>query len=128
MEESHRSEVNEKRVEFWNNSRIRMNKLLAANGVLLIVLCAFIFAFVLPPTGEIPIIGLYFFLYATSIYIVYIGVINFLFLLIEILDRTLVKIDDLRKKNILFSVYLRISLGVPFLYPLLLLTMYYLDK
>lgn len=71
--------VNEQRLEFWNNSRFRLNKSLAVSGLLVIVLCAVIFAFVLPPSDEIAV-NIYFFLIAMVIYLAYLAAINLLFL------------------------------------------------
>ena len=126
MQEITRHNTNEERLVWWNSSRIRLNKALALGGLLVIVFCALIFGFVFKPSDDIPPINIFFFLIASVVYLFYFAVINVLFILLEVIDRTFIKSENLELRNKLLLQFRSVTFGIPFLYPAFLLIMNYL--
>jgi hypothetical protein len=126
MQEMTEHKVNAERFQWWNDSRHTLNKGLVVGGLIVIIACALIFAFVLPPSDDIPQINFYFFLLALIVYTVYLAIVNLLFLIVEMLDRVYSVNNSLRVRMTLFNYFYWILIFVPFIYPAFLLTMFYL--
>jgi len=114
------------RVNWWNSSRFKLNKGLCYSGVVVIVVSGIIFEFLIEHSSDNPRFSLAYFLISTMLCIFYFGLINMVFMLIEILDRTYSLDCDLKIRNAWFNVFFWVALTVPFICPIFLLTMVFL--
>ena len=123
MQESIIQYTYEERVKWWNDSRYKLNKGLFFDGVTVILVCGLIFEFLMTHSSDNPRMSIGYFLIASVIYIFYFGLINLVFILVEILDRTYSENNNLKTRNALFKVFFWVVLSIPVLYPIFLLTM-----
>ncbi len=111
------------KVDNWNKARNRLNKALFISGIFVVVICALIYFLTNQAVGDAFQTILIFIVIAFAIYLVYVGIVNLFFLLIEIVDRYLYKSSESRLLNRIFIWFFWISLSLAYIYPILLLTM-----
>ena len=111
------------RMKWWNNSRYELNKGLMFGGLTVILVSGIIFQFLMTNSSDNPGMSAGYFLFALVVYIFYLGIVNLIFIVIEMFDRTFSKDDNLKTRNKLFRVFFWLVLTIPFIYPIFLLTM-----
>lgn len=126
MQENILPDTFKERVKWWNSSRYKLNKGLFFGGVIVILISGLIFEFFMAHSSDNPRMSLGYFLIASVVYILYFGLINLIFLVIEIIDRTYSISDSLTIRNTLLKIFFYLALTIPFLYPIFLLTMAFL--
>lgn len=102
--------------EWWNDYRQKSNKILLGAGLITILFTSILFYFIDNSVFEC----LWVILYGIILYSVYIGTINFLFLLFEFADRQLGSEMNLNEKQPMSNYVIYIAIVIPLFYPIFL--------
>ena len=125
MSENIFTETYEDRVKWWNSSRYNLNKGLLFGGLSVIVVSGLIFEFLMSHSSDNPRFSLGYLLIASVIYIFYIGLINMIYFLMELLDRTYIKNNKLTYRIQYYKILFWAFTLFPFIYPIFILTLRY---
>ncbi|MCW3102123.1 MAG: hypothetical protein JWO09_563 [Bacteroidetes bacterium] len=102
---------------WWTNKRLHLNKGLLVAGLLAILFTCVLF-YVLDRSV---MLGVMIFPIGVVILLIYISVMNFVFVLLEAIDRQFIKSADTGRREILFRCLFWLAMILPFLYPVFIL-------
>ncbi|MCW3071521.1 MAG: hypothetical protein JWO44_1411 [Bacteroidetes bacterium] len=105
------------KADWWTNKRLTLNKGLLVAGVLVIVFTLVVFyaldrsflSFIVFPVGAV-------------VFLIYTAAMNFLFILLEMIDRQFIKGFEIKRREIIFRCLFWLAIVFPFLYPVFILS------
>ena len=106
-------------ISWWSDKRNKLNSGVRWSGIFSILISVIVFR-IRDTSLQINLQTLFI---ALFIYILYIGIINFLILIFELIDRQFQIRFITSKKEILFLSFYYFSLTLPFLYPLFIISL-----
>ncbi len=102
-----------KKYEWWDIKRTIYNKGLAITG-LIVLLITFLTFYLYDNSFDN---GIAVFKIGLPVYFAYMVVLNFIFLLFEVIDRRYNRVIDNKTRDSFFRFFYMFSIGLPFIYP-----------
>jgi|GEM_PF-4773040 len=102
------------KANWWTNKRLHLNKgLLVAGMLALLLTCVLFYVF-----DRSSVLGVIIFPIGAVMLLIYMALVNFIFILLEAIDRQFFKSFDTERREVLFSFLFWPAVALPFLYPL----------